>query len=442
MESLIVMVLVGGVAFLLARSLYRSWNGKGAGCQCGDGSCPLAGNCDQGTDSEHSGWKDILPALVFAALVGQVSLACGQDPAQTPVAGEGVTYEIAYQGEVFSNLRGGLRTADATEYRGNLDLAATFDLEKLGLWRGGGLYLYAQDGHGLGITEQPVGDLQGLSNLEAHEFTQISELWLEQSLGAGRVQLKVGKQDANADFCVVDHGEHFINSSFGLIPTVPLPTFPYPALGAAVFARPAAAWTVGIGLYDGEPETQSLGFDTAFDGRGGAFALAEVTWRPHPRGENLSVYRVGFWRHTEDCQEIEPAGDPETLAGNYGLFLTCDKVVLREGGSGQGLGVFFQLGWAPADRNELSLYLGGGLAWRGLFPGRDEDVLGLGAAHAHFSERVHENMGLPAETACELFYKYQVADRLSLQPDLQYIIHPGGGGRNALAVGMRFEVGM
>jgi porin len=43
------------------------------------------------------------------------------------------------------------------------------------------------------------------------------------------------------------------------------------------------------------------------------------------------------------------------------------------------------------------------------------------------------------ETAFEIFYKVQVLPWLSVQPDVQYIVNPGGDGEDAVAIGLRLE---
>jgi porin len=111
----------------------------------------------------------------------------------------------------------------------------------------------------------------------------------------------------------------------------------------------------------------------------------------------------------------------------------------------QGLGVFFQFGWAPSNRNALTEYYGGGLVYKGLLPSRDEDMFGLGLASARFSDHFRAAEGIagaeigPSETAIELFYKALVGKHLSLQPDVQYIANPGGQYKDALVPGLRFE---
>ena len=42
-----------------------------------------------------------------------------------------------------------------------------------------------------------------------------------------------------------------------------------------------------------------------------------------------------------------------------------------------------------------------------------------------------------SETAIEAFYKYQLTEFMSIKPDLQYIVNPGGDGRDAIVAGVR-----
>ena len=83
-----------------------------------------------------------------------------------------------YTGEEFTNLSGGIKKGHS--HRGNLDLTITIDTEKAGLWKGGELHLYYENGLGKGITREYVGDLQVLSNIDAHDFSQISEYYIGQ----------------------------------------------------------------------------------------------------------------------------------------------------------------------------------------------------------------------------------------------------------------------
>jgi porin len=367
-----------------------------------------------------------------------------EQPRRDRLEERGVAVEVVYTGEVFANLHGGRDSDDATEYRGNLDLLLHLDLEKLGLWRGGRLFVYGQNGHGEGISERHVGDLQTLSNLDAHDFTQLSELWLEQRLLGDRVRLKLGKQDANEDFSASDFGADFVNSSFGVIPTVPLPTFPDPALGAAAFIDLASWTSLGVGVFDGAPDGGESGFESSFDGEGGTFSLLEWTLTSSFGGARYpGRYRVGLWHHSARVEELGGDPDPQRFSSSYGLYLFLDQWIwVEDGGEAkEGLGVFAQFGWSPDDRSELTRYWGGGLSYTGLFPGRGEDVLGIGVAHARLSGKPPGPEAGEAETAIEIFYRAPIGPWLTLQPDLQLILDPGGRGEDALVAGLRFELG-
>lgn len=102
----------------------------------------------------------------------------------------------------------------------------------------------------------------------------------------------------------------------------------------------------------------------------------------------------------------------------------------------RGLEIFFQFGWAPGDRNEISRYWGGGLTCRGLIPGRSQDAAAIGVGNMQL------NGNDPKEprtemTNAELFYVAQLTSWIALQPDVQYFSNAGPHEGSALAIGLR-----
>lgn len=356
----------------------------------------------------------------------------------------GITAEYIYTGEVFSNTRGGISTRGATSYRGNLDLVLNFDTAAMGWWEGGRLFLYGQNDHGRPLSESYVGDWQYFSNIDSSprpDLTQISECWYQHNFLDNQLWFKIGKQDANANFAYVDLGGDFINSSFGLIPTVPLPTFPNQGLGLASFAQFNEQVQLAGGIYDGAPEGGQWGFNTL--GANGYFAIMQLEIKSQwGRDEQLpQTIRVGAWQHSGHWAEITLDPDPRLFNQNYGVYASIDQMVWKEDDQDeQGLGVFGQFGWAPGNRNPVQEYYGAGITYRGWFNCRDKDLMGIGMANVHFGAQTEEVEGRTFETAIEYFYKYYVNDYMTLQPDMQYIVNPGGLYRDALVAGMRFEV--
>ncbi|MHC4544146.1 MAG: carbohydrate porin, partial [Planctomycetota bacterium] len=90
------------------------------------------------------------------------------------------------------------------------------------------------------------------------------------------------------------------------------------------------------------------------------------------------------------------------------------------------------------NRNEIDRYFGIGLSYVGLLPGRDEDITGIGLAQALWSDRMD---GFTRESAIELFYKAQLTEFMSIQPDIQYIANPGGETTDdAIVLGIRAKL--
>ena len=346
--------------------------------------------------------------------------------------GEGLTFEYIYTGDVFGNARGGVRTRRSTEYLGLLDIAMTADLEALGLLPGGTVFMLAEDFHGSSVGPH-VGDFQGVDNMDAGRTNfQLSEFWWEGSFLDGDMGVRVGKQDANAEFGFVDLGGDFIHASFGMTPTVPMPAWPDQAMGVIVFFQLTEAIALNVGVFDGAADGRTWGFSDS----GEIFSIAELRTEWNLFDSLPGDCHVGVWNHNGRPQD--PGNAAVTYNGNHGFHFGFDQLIYRESDEddGQGLGTFFQYGWAPEERNEMTQFYGAGLVYKGLICCRDDDVLGLGIASADFSSR----LGVPTnETAFELFYKIPLSPYFMIQPDVQYIANPSGVEADALIFGLRFE---
>lgn len=340
--------------------------------------------------------------------------------------------ENVYTGEYFSNFSGGMFKKGG-EYRGNYDLTMTLDFEKAGLWKGGSFFIYFENGHGESITDKYVGDLQVLSNLDARDFSQISEYYFTQVLPGDKMTLKIGKQNANANFCFTDNGSEFINSSFGIMPNVQMPIFPDPAIGFSAFFNISETLSLGGGLYDGAGNGGQWGFNTAFSSNAVSFSVAEFgyCYSMKSRGK----IKLGIWRHGGDYPEISGNGFKSSCMGNY---LIIDQGITGNPDSGNFcLDSFFQYGYSDKKISEIPNYFGAGLRTSGLIRNRPDDLLGVGFATATVNKDIP---GMSTETSFEIYYKAPIRDLFTIQPDFQYIINPGGKGENSFVAGMRFYI--
>ncbi|MEI6377819.1 MAG: carbohydrate porin, partial [bacterium] len=142
---------------------------------------------------------------------------------------------------------------------------------------------------------------------------------------------------------------------------------------------------------------------------------------------------------------------PGTLAGSKASKNRDRNYVQTQGVSPnatfiQGLSSFFRVGFSPQAEAPVSLYSDAGLVYTGLIPTRDKDRLGLAFGYAQVGSQQVQNAsetGYRAtyEAVGEISYALRFRS-FSIQPDIQYIIHPGGTHEysNALVVGARVVV--
>ena len=185
----------------------------------------------------------------------------------------GLTIEPVYCGEAFSNARGGLSTNDATRYQALLDLGIELDLAEMQTPLSGRFYVLAQNTHGHGITADSVGDTQVVSNIDSFKnITRVSEYWWEFGWLDDAVTVRLGKQDINTEFFVIDLAGDFIQSTFGLSPSTAFPTYPDPSMAAVVLVQIADSWRIKAGIWD----AFAPGGGWGFSGNDSILAIGEL----------------------------------------------------------------------------------------------------------------------------------------------------------------------
>ena len=294
-----------------------------------------------------------------------------------------------------------------------------------------------------------VGATQVTSNIEAPDTFKIFAAWYQHSFFEQQLSLLFGLHPYDSEFYTLDYAAHFLNSSFGTGPevaqTVPS-IFPTTALALRAKYQPLPSVYVLAAVYDGVPGDPENPHGTHIILRrsDGLFYGVEVGLTPPEAQDTARHYKlaVGAWYHTTDFEDFKG----RRRSHNSGIYALGEVSLLPEADPTQGLGGFTQVGYASSDRNQIALYLGGGLTYTGLFPCRQSDVLGLAVAHARNSDaflRVQPEMKR-AETVLELTYRARLLPWLHLQPNLQYIINPGTSPTldNALVFALRVEIAL
>ncbi len=127
--------------------------------------------------------------------------------------------------------------------------------------------------------------------------------------------------------------------------------------------------------------------------------------------------------------------------GNEGFYFLAEQEVWHpEGKAGRTLALFGRAGFAPNDRNLVPVYFDTGFNFQGALASRANDTLGLGFSYTQLSDELVADGG--DEEVVELTYRVVLGDHIFLQPDLQFIIHPGATDSAAPAVlaGLRLNL--
>jgi porin len=152
------------------------------------------------------------------------------------------------------------------------------------------------------------------------------------------------------------------------------------------------------------------------------------------------------WLHTGEFPDERPSAGGGLLSvssgrtlyygGDYAVYAIIDQMLWRAGD--QSLSFFARLSAAPSDRNLIDRYFDTGLAFKGPIEGRPNDVVGIAFAYGRISPQAtasgratsaFEGTPMPVrdfEAVIELTYQLPLSDQWYVQPDLQYVIHPGG----------------
>jgi len=403
----------------------------------------------------------------------------------------GIEYSLTYIADLFGNPVGGERRGAAVLDRLNLRL--NLDLERLAGWEGATAHANAYFIHGTGLSRYYVGNLLEASVVEALPSSRLYVLWLDQQLFDNTLGLRIGQQAADTEFFVSQTATVFVNSTFGwpAISGLNLPSGgpAYPLSAPAIRAKytPGNGVSLQVGLYDGDPaganrpgqdpEAQRLNrTGTNFRTNDPALVVAEATYayniEPGAKGLPGDI-TLGGWQNFGRFDSLRfditgvPLADPNAtgigrpLRGNAGLYAIYDQTLFRESGKDdEGLGFFVRAAYSPTRSSLIESYLDTGLAYKGLFEGRNDDTIGISLAQARISDDARRAdrdtifyTGVPmprrrAETVLEATYQAVVVPGFTVQPDVQYVFHPGAGVagpdgrrlRNAAVLGVRATV--
>jgi porin len=329
------------------------------------------------------------------------------------------------------------------------------------------------------------------SNIEALRSTRLFDLWIEQLFFAGALSVRGGQIAADDEFFTSVYAGSFINGTFGwpAIMASDLPSggaaYPLATPGLRLAYAPSREITLAAAIMNGNPAGSGLTnpqqrdpSGTAFRFNDGVFVIAEARYAVNQTRDapgQAAAYKLGLWYNSGAFadERYDSSGQPlaaPTSTGiarkdwnNLGVYAVADRQLWRDRDADRNLGVFLRLGVAPlADRNLVTLYADTGFNLKGAIASRSDDIFGIALAVAQigrtaraFDRDRRQLTGVEQpirnnESMIEVTYRFQATPWWALQPDLQFIRHPGGDVAlstqptravpNALVLGLRSAV--
>lgn len=328
----------------------------------------------------------------------------------------GLEFDFAYKGDFVSNFKGGLKQDSG--YLGALDTKLSINLDKMVGATGLSLNFYGLGTHGAKPTEF-VGDSFGTSSIQAKETYKLYEAYVRQIMDE-RLTLIAGVRDLNADFYTTNSSGAFLNSAFGISPSLSATG----VNGPSVWPNTALAFTLKYsgpqGFYfqqgtfnamAGDPEKPYGTHITTYTHHG-YLLIAESGY-----ASDNQKYSFGAWTYTDKASTTV---DEATESHTWGSYLMLDHPVSSH------VNIFFKQSYAQPKVAKYHLNTEAGLVWSAPFKNRPDDKVMFGFATALIAKD-HRNLNgtEKSESAFELGYRAKMAEGLNLVPDLQYIMNPG-----------------
>ena len=390
----------------------------------------------------------------------------------------GISLGILETSEGLGNLTGGVQKGFA--YDGLTQVLFQMDTNRAFGHYGGVLNLSLLNLHGQNLSVNNLLSLQTASGIQGTNATRLWEFWYDQKfLDEDRLSIRVGQQSLDQEFMVSTNALYFVNTMFGwpMLPSADLPSggpaYPLSALGIRMNARPVDGLNLLLGVFNGDPVKNSDGSDpqmqnrygTSFPTNGGKLYIAEAQFSYPALGSMVEpgqeralgyTYKIGAWYNSNRFADLamdnsglsladpDSTGNPLQHQGNFAFYAVADQLIWRdERRPDKTIGLFGRVMGTPLnDRNVIDFSANVGMVAHSPFNNRPSDTFGLGLGYAHVSSQLGQfddntvaftGSWQPTHTSeviLEATYQYQLRPWIQLQPDIQYVINPGGGVAN------------
>ncbi|WP_144107449.1 carbohydrate porin [Paraburkholderia sp. BCC1886] len=388
------------------------------------------------------------------------------------LAQKGIDFDLSYTNEAAHNVKGGDQRL--TRAAQQVAVGVTADLDKLWGIHNTSFHFVMTDRFGRSVdADAHLGTSQQTQEIYGRNQTVwLTKLTLDRTFFDNRLLLSVGRDSEGAAFDYTDCNFMTLALCGPQVPNL---------YGNYFMSWPGSVWmgraklqTSGqtylqTGVYQQSPRYYDSGWErsnawapTSPGGTNGVVVPLEFGWTPKIGGQP-GAYRLGFVYNTGGQPDIltDINGNRRAVTGlagmestkSYSGYFSVTQKLTGEGDAGWTVNLRLLAGDKQTSVLDRQMTLG--FEYAEPFK-RVGDRFGVGVAMTHTSSReamyqaeyntLHPGdvtyVGNGYETAYEVFYSWNVIPSISLQPDLQYISHPGGTTKNSnvFIVGLKTTV--
>ncbi len=395
----------------------------------------------------------------------------------------GVEISASYTNNIAGNPVGGID--QGFTYCDNTSFGVALDFDKLIGWQGMTLTVSGLNRDGTSLSQDYLGNQFTVQQVFGGSAVMFYALAFEQNFFDDKVSLKFGRFATGDDFASSPIYWLYMNNGIDGNPqALPVNTqfsaYPWAVWGTRLRVEPTPELNGMLGLYQVSDRIfvrNYHGLDWSMRPNDGVQLITQLGWTPEffkrpvespatndgkmvADGKSSAktvtkAERKGYPGHYWFGAYYSPWGFPQfgttERAGNsYGFYWHADQMVFQESpGSDQGLTIWSALVLSPQQNiAKVPFQVNGGAIYKGLIPTRNEDYACFGIVYGKFSTNYARSVsesdgGYPSyELVFEANYKIQINKFAFFQPDLQWVVNPGGTGNiaNALVLGAQMGV--
>ncbi|MFT9256990.1 MAG: carbohydrate porin [Acetobacter sp.] len=383
-------------------------------------------------------------------------------PFRNRLRDKGFTFTFSYKGEMMGLFDGGLPGQKGTSYVHELTLQGTFDLGRMARsLNGWSVHTLVLERAGKAIQNTRVGEyyvaLQEVYTLSGNVAAHLVDMYAEKKMRNNTLDLIFGRMSLTHVYATSPLLCSFMVTCSAPVALKQAPAFsvyPKATWGARIRFRPTRDTALQVGAYSVDTlQDNPSGWAWGAENTTGLTLPIEFTWQPFLTRNRLpGHYVIGYahdtTRYADKIGSVLPAKIAARLPGTRSaptdiFWVETDQMVYRLGGRNMMAGGYLMAGYVHLTPRTVNVsdeaYAGFSLV--GLIPKRVTDRAGVLYSWYKVSDRRRQSQELALEhgyslgstirgvqnssQVIEAYYGIDAAPGVLIQPEFQYLIHPG-----------------